>query len=885
MPDLPAGTVTFLFTDIEGSTALWERDRPAMEAAVDRQFALLDTAISAHGGVRFKVVGDAVQAAFPTAPDAIAAALAAQRALLAEPWQEQTGPLRVRMALHTSAATPRDGDYLAPGLNRLARLLAAGHGGQVLVSLATQELARDSLPSGTTLRDLGEHPLRDLYRPERVFQLRHPDLPAEFPPLRTLATRPNNLPLQPTPFLGREEEVDRLVALLGREDVRLLTVTGPGGVGKTRLALQAAADLLEAFPNGVWFVDLTPLADPSLVLPAVGAVLSLRDGEVTTDRLAGLLGGKRMLLVLDNFERVLEAAPFVADLLARVPGAKVLVTSRIPLHAYGEQEYPLAPLPLPDPLRLPTLERLSQYDAVRLFVARARAVKPDFAVTDANAPAVAEICYRLDGLPLAIELAAARVKVLPPQALLKRLERRLPLLTGGARTLPARQQTMRDAIAWSHDLLSLDEQTLFRRLAIFPGGCTIDAAEAVGDPEGRLDLLGCLTSLVDESLMRQAEGTVGDPRFRMLATVREFGLDQLEASGERDEILQRLATWCLGLAEQAEPDEYFANISPGWVPRLDEEFPNLRAAVTWLLEHGEATRALRILAAAEDFWLQRHTGNVELYRWLEAALAAAPAAPARDRAIAHWLLSIGNGALGHDEAAMHHAQRLRDAAEEAGDSTSFGFAYFALAYAWECRGDVPRAAAAYAKADAAWEAESGEEFSPSYAEAELADKWVLQGNLEAGVSRLEELLTRVRQRTDPPWWVVLVVNLRGHAALRQGDLPRAAGLFAEAIDHARVLHHSQSLFGAMAGMAGVALARGESPRAARLLGAVEAARVSAGLMRIGNGLHVDRITADTRAAVAPAAFDQAWSAGRALTLEETVAEALTVAHEVAADAW
>jgi class 3 adenylate cyclase len=286
MPELPSGTVTFLFTVIEGSSARWERDQHAMMQALEHHLALLNAAIQAHHGVHFKTVGDAVQAAFPTAPDAVAAALDAQRALLQEAWPEPIGPIRVRMAVHTAAASPRDGDYLAPGLNRLARLLAAAHGGQVLLSLSTQDLARDALPPGTSLRDLGEHPLRDLYRPERVFQLLHPDLPADFPPLNTLTTRPNNLPMQPTPFLGREEQVAQVVALLRREEVRLLTITGPGDVGKTRLALQMAAALLESVPDGAWFVDPSALDDDSLAVPTIDAVLGMREGEATTERLA-----------------------------------------------------------------------------------------------------------------------------------------------------------------------------------------------------------------------------------------------------------------------------------------------------------------------------------------------------------------------------------------------------------------------------------------------------------------------------------------------------------------------------------------------------------------------------------------------------------------------
>src|ERR671910_1077103 len=300
MAELPSGTVTFLFTDIEGSTALWERDQVAMRLAVDRHLTLLRAATERSGGALFKVVGDAVQAAFPTAPDAVSAALDSQRKLCNELWPAGVGSVRVRMALHTAAATPQDGDYLAPGLNRLSRLLAAAHGGQVLVSLATQDLARDALPPNASLRDLGEHPLRDLYRPERVFQLLHPDLPADFPPIRTLATRPNNLPLQPTPFLGREDQVTRVVELLGRDDVRLLTLTGPGGVGKTRLGLQVAAELLDDFADGVFFVPLAPLTDPALVPSAIATTFGIReDGERSLiERLADFLADKQLLLVV-----------------------------------------------------------------------------------------------------------------------------------------------------------------------------------------------------------------------------------------------------------------------------------------------------------------------------------------------------------------------------------------------------------------------------------------------------------------------------------------------------------------------------------------------------------------------------------------------------------
>jgi predicted ATPase len=597
-----------------------------------------------------------------------------------------------------------------------------------------------------------------------------------------------------------------------------------------------------------------------------------------------MLAGKHLLLVLDNFEHVVDAASVVADLLARAPAVKVLTTSRTPLHAYGEREFPLPPFPMPDLAHLPSLEVLSQYDAVRLFVERAQAVRPDFAVTNANAPAVAEVCHRLDGLPLAIELAAAFVKVLPPQALLNKLQQRLPLLTGGARTLPARQQTMRNTIAWSHDFLTPEEQTLFRRLAVFPGGCTIEAAEAVASPDGTLDVFGGMTSLVDKSLLRQAEGVEGEPRFRMLETVREYGQERLEASGETEETRRRLAAWCVALVEQAEPDVFGGNISPEWVARLDDELPNVRATVNRLLECGEPTIALRLVVAAEDYWTQRQQNNAELQHWLDMALTAAPNAPVRDRALAHYILAIVNGTLGNDDVALRHAEHLQVAAHESGDPAALGLAYLASGFAWEAHGDLERAADAYGEAIPQMRA-SGMESGAWYAQAELADKLVLRGDLEAGVPMLDESLTRLRQRqSSSEWFVVIVIMQRGHAALRQGDLPGAARWFVESIELARNLQQPQSLLSAMAGLAGVALALNQAERAARLLGAVEAAQDVHGVGRINNAHHVERITADTSAALQEAAYERAWVAGHRMSLEDAVAEALAIADGLLTEA-
>jgi predicted ATPase/DNA-binding XRE family transcriptional regulator len=686
------------------------------------------------------------------------------------------------------------------------------------------------------------------------------------------------LPVPLTPLIGRQQERAVLTSLLREEVTRLVTLTGPGGVGKTRLALQVAADLLEDFPDGAGFADLSPLNDPALVPATIATVLGVREeGGALAERVIGVISGKHLLLVLDNCERVVGAAPFVVDMLARSPHLMVLATSRTPLHAYGEQEYPLAPLPLPDLAHLLPIEHLSQNDAVRLFVARAQAVTPDFALTTANVAAVAEICSRLDGLPLAIELAAARVKVLPPRALLKRLEQRLPLLTGGARTLPARQQTMRDAIGWSHDLLSPEEQTLFRRLAVFAGGCTIDAAEAVAGAGEGLDVFAGITALVDESLLRQ-EGIEGEPRFRMLETVREYALEQLEASGEGDATRDRLAAWCLALIEQAQPVAFGGAMSSEWVTRLDQELPNLRTAVNWFLARGEATQAVRLLAAAEDFWTQRHLSDAELHRWLAAALAAAPDAPARDRALAHYLLSITNRLLGHDEAALHHAQRLLEAATEAADPAGLGFAHMALGFVWENRGDLAQAAAAYAEAIPLRRMADGYDGYALHAQAGLANTLILQGDLAAGVPLLEDALLRLRQLPDPPWFIVDVNNLRGFAALLQDDVLLAARLFAESLERARSLHLTMMRLGAVAGLAGVALAHGQAGRSARLLGAVEAARKSVGMKYLT--WHSDRIRAQTRAALPAAAFEEAWSAGGAMPLEEAITEALVLADEL-----
>ncbi|MBI3326484.1 MAG: adenylate/guanylate cyclase domain-containing protein, partial [Nitrospinae bacterium] len=461
MTELPTGTVTFLFSDIEGSTRLLQHLGDRYTGVLAEYRRLLRAAFQAAGGHEIDTAGDGFFVVFHRATDAVAAAVAAQRAIAAHPWPEGA-PVRVRMGLHTGEPTLAVGGYVGLDVHRAARICAAGHGGQVLLSQTTRALAQHDLAEGMSLRDVGEHRLKDLQRPEHLFQLVTLDLPADFPPLKTLDSRPNNLPAQPTSLIGRAREGVAARGLLQRKDVRLLTLTGPGGTGKTRLGLQVAADMLDDFADGVFFVSLAPISDPALVTSSIAQTLGLREseGRPLHERLKDDLRDKQMLLLLDNFEQVVSAAPLVAELLAGCSQLKMLVTSRVGLHLSGEHEFPVAPLALPDPKRLPAVEALSQYAAVELFIQRALAVKPDFGVTNENAPAVAEICVRLDGLPLAIELAAARIKLLPPKALLARLGSRLQLLRGGPRDVPDRHQTLRRAIAWSYDLLDADEQAL-----------------------------------------------------------------------------------------------------------------------------------------------------------------------------------------------------------------------------------------------------------------------------------------------------------------------------------------------------------------------------------------------------------------------------------------
>jgi predicted ATPase/class 3 adenylate cyclase len=607
MSELPSGTITFLFTDIEGSTQLWDNYPTEMPLVLSRHDAILRRQIDAHEGVLFKTVGDAFCAAFTTSASALSAALAIQRALRHENWG-QIPPLMVRIALHTGSAEERDGDYFGPPLNRISRLMSAGYGGQILMSLATQELVRDALPEGISLRDLGEHRLRDLHRPERIFQVIAMDLERVFPALKTLDSQPNNLPIQATPFIGRQTELTALSKLFKRPDVRLLTLTGPGGAGKTRLGLQAAADMLEEFSGGVYFVALASISNPDLVVPAIAQSLRVHEqGNLPImDCLKSFLRDQHILLMLDNFEQVAHSAGVVSELLETCPHLKILVTSRAVLRVYGEHDFTVPPLSLPDRKYIPSAEKISQYEAVRLFIERAQAIQSNFNVTNENAPAVAEICHRLDGLPLAIELAAARINLLTPQAILKRLEHRLTILTGGAKNLPARQQTLRNTIDWSFDLLDPAEQDMFTRLSVFTGGFTLDAVEAVAGEltQTGTSILDYITQLVDKSLLIHMESQAEheEPRLTMLESLREYAQEKMIRNIKLwEQVQESHASYFLRLAEEAMPMLQGPQ-QVYWFMKLELEYENLRAVLDWASRSHQLEYMARLCINLTRYW-------------------------------------------------------------------------------------------------------------------------------------------------------------------------------------------------------------------------------------------------------------------------------------------
>jgi len=822
---LPSGTVTFLFTDVEGSTRLLdELGAEAYAEALAEHRRVIREACAAHGGVEVDTQGDAFFFAFPTAPGALSAAGEIYDGLA-------PGPIRVRMGVHTGTPHLASEGYVGVDVHRAARIAAAGHGGQVLVSTSTATLVE------LELRDLGEHRFKDLAAPERVYQLAGGD----FPPLKSLYR--TNLPVPATPFLGRERELAEVVELLTRDDLRLLTLTGPGGTGKTRLALQAAAEASESFPDGIYWVPLAPLRDPSLVLSSLAQTLAVKEepDRPLEDTLGAHLAGKRLLLVLDNLEHLLPQAAAPIAALRDANGSSLLVTSRERLRIGGEQTWPVPPL--------------AEEDGRALFSARARAVEPSFTAT----PAVDELCARLDELPLAIELAAARTAVFSSEQLLERLSGRLDLLKGD-RDADPRQQTLRATIEWSHDLLSEGEQRLFRRLSVFVGGCTYEAAEQVADADP-----DTLQSLLDKSLLRKRD-TAYEPRYWMLETIREYAAERLEEAGEAEKLRGRHAESFLALAEEAEP--HLRGRPREWLERLEQEHDNLRAALDRLEASTETQLTLRLAGALSTFWYMR--GHlVEGGRRLESALGADERPTgARAKALNGVVMMATDGAVAKPRAeeglALHR---------KLGDVWGTAESRFLLGHVLAEEGDFSGAQELFEESVRAF-GELGDEHHTLLATYALASMCQELGDIERARALDEETLRRARQLNNERLEAMSLDGLSGYAR-DEGRVEDAFSMNRESLRYWRDLGDVQHELDSLSRFAATHSVAGDAELAARLLSSSLALHEEMGLsVPLYQAGRNEATLARIRGLLDDAAFAEAWEQGRALTIDEAVALAL-----------
>ncbi len=879
MPNPPSGTVTFLFTDVEGSAKLWEQHPDAMKAALARHHAILHQAIESNNGYVFQIIGDAFCAAFHTAADAVTAALAAQRALQLEfgSWKLEDGnwkleigkdvqsnlrpptsnfqlptsnlQLRVRMGLHTGVAELRledttSGQYASnPTLTRTQRIMSVGHGTQILLSNATSELLAGQLPNAVTLRSMGEHRLKGLLNPEHLWQVVAPDLPQDFPPLSSLNVFPNNLPVQLTSFVGREHELAEIKKLLST--TRLLTLTGVGGTGKTRLALQVAADLTGLgdpsglFVNGVWFVELAPLSDPALVPQTVASVLNVREeaGRPLMATLTDFLHAKNLLLILDNCEHLLDAcAQLATTLLRNCPDVTILATSREALGITGETIFHVPSLALPDVRQVGAglsgsldhvpahigrsqgspLHDLTQYDSVRLFVDRAVAIKSDFQLTNANAPAVVQICQRVDGIPLALELAAARVKSLSVDDIAARLHNQFRLLTGGSRTALPRQQTLRALIDWSYNLLTEPERVLFRRLSVFAGGWTLEAAEQVCSGKGLAldEVVDVLDHLVSKSLV-VADTQDGATRYRMLETIRPYAREKLLESGEGEQLRDRHLDFFLELAEDAEPKLRGAE-QLAWFNRLETEHDNLRFALEWSLSEQRIEKGLRIGGALYPFWNVRGYWN-EAYQRLSDLLKT-QGADKRTLARGKALSAAGNIAnrTGHLENSRPLFEEsiaiLREVGAEGKEFLEYALARYAYTFVWR---DL---AAARLNADEAARLSraSGNRVNLASALNVLGIISRQTGDFESARKYFEESAGIYREIGNSSTYSVIVTNL-GTIYFDYGHVEKAKKCLEKAVEISRQVGNKQGFGWAIAYLGNIARVRGQRDEAESLL--------------------------------------------------------------------
>ncbi len=928
MSDLPSGTVTFLFTDIEGSTALAQQFPAELPALLARHHAILQHAIQTHNGYVFQIIGDAFCAAFYTASDALQAALEAQRALQQETWNP--APIKVRMGLHTGAAQAgvteeRAGGYVGYlTLTRVQRAMSVAYGGQVLLSNPTAELVRGDLPADVTLRDMGEHRLKGLLNPEHLWQLVAPDVRQDFPPLPSLNTLPNNLPAQLTSFIGREKELARIREKLAK--FRLVTLTGSGGVGKTRLSIQAAYDCLPDYHHGAWLIELAPLTDPALVPQAIVTLFGLPEDAARSPVavLTDYLREKTLLLLLDNCEHVIDACAQLAEqLLRHCPNLRILASSREALGLDGEAALRVPSLSLP-PADAATRESLSQSEAAQLFIERAAVALPGFVLTEANAPAIAQVCRRLDGIALAIELAASRVKVLRVEQIADRLDDAFRLLTGGRRTALPRQQTLRATIDWSYNLLTDAERTVLRRLSVFAGGATLEATEAVCADGVRDDTLVCprvdtwinsydvldiLTQLVNKSLVAAQREQGIETRYTLLETIRQYARERLSESGEADAIRAQHLDFFFDLARRAEPELQGADQSL-WLDRLEVEIDNIRAALEWSLEGAErgAERGLRMASHLWWFWFIRNYPDGG--EWLEKTLLACQTSTdhvTRAAALARlvWVRffddvhaeeglmlgrtlglagreSVALALLGKGAWAWYQADyaRAKSLAEESlGLFREIGYR-FGICEALTWLGMALINLEDYQQAEARLEeslalarrARDGNEIG--FAVWQLGRAAMLQGDYTQAAMFLQEGLKIYRELKQFSG-VTFLLNDLGKAALLKGDYQQAALYFKESLSMYWKSGYERNIASGLEQLASVAVADRQPEQAARLLGAAQALRESSGAIMHPYQLeYYEPALESLRLQLDKAAFAAQWAAGRAMPPEQAIAYAL-----------
>jgi predicted ATPase/class 3 adenylate cyclase len=858
-----SGSVSLLFTDIEGSTALLESlGAHRFGSLLSRHRELLRAAFAAESGFEVNCEGDSFFVAFPTAVAAVSAASEAQRALADEQWPGDVD-VRVRIGIHTGEPLVAPPKYVGLDVHRAARIMQAGHGGQVLLS----ETTRDLLGEGFRLRDLGAHRLKDISGPQRIYQLVLDGLPSEFPSLRSLENGITNLPVQMTPLIGRARELAELREQLGG-GVRLLTLTGPGGTGKTRLAVQAAADLVDAFADGVFFVGLASIDDPALFVPSVARAFSLREQRERplAETLHAYLSRRRILLLVDNLEQIAGAGTQVAALLQAAPGITVIATSRTPLRVSGEHLYPVPPLAAPDPGAALDVEELGTVDAVGLFVARARAVRPEFRLDVSNAGAVAELCARLDGLPLAIELAAAQVRVLSPQALLRRLD--LRLLSSGSRDRDPRQQTLRATLDWSYELLERDDQRLFSCLGIFQGGCTIEAAEAVS---GTSDTIGGLIRLVESNMLRESEQADGEPRFSMLETIRAYALERLQEAGERDEIARRHAQWFAAIDERMAVDWRFGDVD---LLRIGSDLDNFRAALQELAVSDPASY-VSLVWKLRGFCHSR--GHIrEGAHWSAEAVRLAADLPPWVRARA-WQTeaSFAFFRLDVERADEWYRKALAErTGDQPDDALESGWIVRTLGLIALLRGQNEEFEALSAQAIEMFR-ELGDTRALVLASSDPAMAALLRGDTVRARALLDENIAEAREFGED--YLALTLVTLGILELREQRIPEASAVFVELLDYSvrRGLRMHVAL--SLRGFAAIAFAGGRLETAARLVGAAD--RIDedtgglTGLFDLGT---FNQILAPLRAlAEEQPDIAAALEEGRAMTVPEVTAWART----------